>query len=89
MCYVASLMSFSLNDSFQVGPARLRTSHHRPQLHQHPYPLHSPQPPNTRWLTPAERRLAQVRLAEDAAEADEDRAEDTCVTALLHISACC
>ncbi|KDQ55121.1 hypothetical protein JAAARDRAFT_71439 [Jaapia argillacea MUCL 33604] len=29
-------------------------------------------PHNTRWLSPAERRLAQVRLAEDAGEADED-----------------
>ncbi|KDQ55118.1 hypothetical protein JAAARDRAFT_60080 [Jaapia argillacea MUCL 33604] len=29
-------------------------------------------PHNTRWLTPAERRLAQARLAEDAGEADED-----------------
>ncbi|OJA12880.1 hypothetical protein AZE42_02909 [Rhizopogon vesiculosus] len=32
-------------------------------------------PNNTRWLTPAERRLAQVRLAEDAGEADQDSAE--------------
>ncbi|RPD58871.1 MFS general substrate transporter [Lentinus tigrinus ALCF2SS1-7] len=29
-------------------------------------------PNNTRWLSPAQRRLAQVRLAEDAGEADED-----------------
>ncbi|KAI0766995.1 MFS general substrate transporter [Fomes fomentarius] len=29
-------------------------------------------PHNTRWLSPAQRRLAQVRLAEDAGEADED-----------------
>ncbi|KAG9312027.1 major facilitator superfamily domain-containing protein [Chiua virens] len=29
-------------------------------------------PHNTRWLTPAERHLAQVRLAEDAGEADKD-----------------
>jgi len=35
------------------------------------------QPNNTRWLTPAERRLAQVRLAEDAGEADQDSAEDS------------
>ncbi|KAG2153348.1 major facilitator superfamily domain-containing protein [Suillus clintonianus] len=32
-------------------------------------------PNNTRWLTPAERRLAQARLAEDAGEADQDSAE--------------
>ncbi|KAH8115372.1 MFS transporter [Phellopilus nigrolimitatus] len=32
---------------------------------------------NTRWLTHTERHLAQVRLAEDAGEADEDRAEDS------------
>ncbi|PCH35555.1 MFS general substrate transporter [Wolfiporia cocos MD-104 SS10] len=29
-------------------------------------------PHNTRWLTLAQRRLAQIRLAEDAGEADED-----------------
>ncbi|KAI0057886.1 MFS general substrate transporter [Artomyces pyxidatus] len=34
-------------------------------------------PSNTRWLTPAERRLAQVRLSEDAGEADEDTARDS------------
>ncbi|THH09970.1 hypothetical protein EW146_g8523 [Bondarzewia mesenterica] len=34
-------------------------------------------PHNTRWLSPAERRLAQVRLAEDAGEADEDTAHDS------------
>lgn len=39
----------------------------------------NPQPNNTRWLTPAERRLAQARLAEDASEADQDRAEDSLV----------
>jgi hypothetical protein len=33
------------------------------------------QPNNTRWLTPGERRLAQVRLAEDVGEADQDSAE--------------
>ncbi|EGO00927.1 hypothetical protein SERLA73DRAFT_167140 [Serpula lacrymans var. lacrymans S7.3] len=32
-------------------------------------------PTNTRWLSPAERRLAQVRLAEDAGEADTDSAD--------------
>ncbi|THH01317.1 hypothetical protein EW026_g1334 [Hermanssonia centrifuga] len=36
-------------------------------------------PHNTRWLTPAQRRLAQVRLAEDAGEADEDAAGDSFV----------
>lgn len=35
------------------------------------------QPHNTKWLSPAERRLAQVRLAEDAGEADEDSKEDS------------
>jgi len=34
-------------------------------------------PHNTRWLSPDERRLAQIRLAEDAAEADEDTSGDT------------
>ncbi|KAI5120278.1 hypothetical protein M0805_005335 [Coniferiporia weirii] len=34
-------------------------------------------PVNTRWLSSAERHLAQVRLAEDAGEADEDLAEDS------------
>ena len=37
------------------------------------------QPHNTRWLSPAQRRLAQVRLAEDAGEADEDVASDSYV----------
>ncbi|KAH7904472.1 major facilitator superfamily domain-containing protein [Hygrophoropsis aurantiaca] len=32
-------------------------------------------PNNTRWLNAAERHLAQVRLAEDAGEADKDSAE--------------
>ncbi|KAH8115362.1 major facilitator superfamily domain-containing protein [Phellopilus nigrolimitatus] len=45
-------------------------------LFQHP-PFDINQPSNTRWLTPTERHLAQVRLAEDAGEADEDRAEDS------------
>lgn len=35
------------------------------------------QPNNTRWLSPSERRLAQIRLAEDAGEADEDSVEDS------------
>ncbi|KAL5512623.1 hypothetical protein ACEPAG_3276 [Sanghuangporus baumii] len=34
-------------------------------------------PTNTRWLSHAERYLAQVRLAEDAGEADEDLTEDS------------
>jgi len=34
-------------------------------------------PNNTRWMTPAERRLAQTRLAEDAGEADTDGATDS------------
>ncbi|KAH8115418.1 MFS general substrate transporter [Phellopilus nigrolimitatus] len=34
-------------------------------------------PNNTRWLSHAERRLAQVRLSEDAGEADQDRAGDS------------
>ena len=37
------------------------------------------QPHNTRWLSPAQRRLAQVRLAEDAGEADEDTSTDSYV----------
>ena len=37
-------------------------------------------PHNTRWLSPQERRLAQVLLAEDAGEADEDTGTDTYVT---------
>ncbi|KAI0821331.1 MFS general substrate transporter [Irpex lacteus] len=39
-------------------------------------------PHNTRWLSPAQRRLAQVRLAEDAGEADEDSREDSAITGL-------
>ncbi|KAJ7143617.1 major facilitator superfamily domain-containing protein [Mycena crocata] len=34
-------------------------------------------PNNTRWIVGAQRRLAQARLAEDAAEADQDNAHDT------------
>ncbi|KAG8221319.1 major facilitator superfamily domain-containing protein [Butyriboletus roseoflavus] len=34
-------------------------------------------PHNTKWLSPAERHLAQVRLAEDAAEADQDSQQDS------------
>ena len=43
------------------------------------YLLVSHQPHNTRWLTKPERRLAQVRLAEDAGEADEDVETDSYV----------
>ncbi|KZT23600.1 MFS general substrate transporter [Neolentinus lepideus HHB14362 ss-1] len=34
-------------------------------------------PHNTRWINKAQRRLAQVRLAEDAGEADEDTAGES------------
>ncbi|ETW74943.1 major facilitator superfamily [Heterobasidion irregulare TC 32-1] len=34
-------------------------------------------PNNTRWLSSAERRLAQVRLSEDVGEADQDTAVDS------------
>ena len=37
------------------------------------------QPHNTWWFTPAEQRLARVRLAEDTGEADEDGVNDTYV----------
>ncbi|KAJ3484026.1 hypothetical protein NLI96_g5905 [Meripilus lineatus] len=40
-------------------------------------------PHNTRWLSPAQRRLAQVRLAEDAGEADEDSSEESAFTGLI------
>ncbi|KAL7277855.1 MFS general substrate transporter [Trametes coccinea BRFM310] len=40
-------------------------------------------PHNTRWLTPAQRRLAQVRLAEDAGEADEDVSTDSAMKGLI------
>ncbi|PIL33374.1 MFS general substrate transporter [Ganoderma sinense ZZ0214-1] len=40
-------------------------------------------PHNTRWLSPAQRRLAQVRLAEDAGEADEDVATESAFTGLI------
>jgi len=39
-------------------------------------------PHNTRWLTADERRLAQIRLAEDAAEADQDKIGDTAMEGL-------
>jgi len=34
-------------------------------------------PHNAWWLSPAEQRLARVRLAEDTGEADEDGVNDT------------
>ncbi|KAI0767021.1 MFS general substrate transporter [Fomes fomentarius] len=40
-------------------------------------------PHNTRWLKPAQRRLAQVRLAEDAGEADEDVSTDSMLAGLI------
>ncbi|KAI0753056.1 MFS general substrate transporter [Daedaleopsis nitida] len=40
-------------------------------------------PHNTRWFTPAQRRLAQVRLAEDAGEADEDAASESVYKGLV------
>ncbi|KAH9856028.1 MFS general substrate transporter [Lenzites betulinus] len=40
-------------------------------------------PHNTRWLSPAQRRLAQVRLAEDAGEADEDVSTDSALSGLI------
>ncbi|KAL5521337.1 hypothetical protein ACEPAG_9261 [Sanghuangporus baumii] len=39
-------------------------------------------PPNTRWMKPAERHLAQVRLAEDTGEADQDREGESMWTGL-------
>ena len=42
------------------------------------------QPHNTRWMSPAERRLVQVRLAEDVGEADKDSANVTCVPDRFH-----
>ncbi|EJF57577.1 MFS general substrate transporter [Dichomitus squalens LYAD-421 SS1] len=40
-------------------------------------------PHNTRWLNPAQRRLAQVRLAEDAGEADEDGSTESAFAGLI------
>ncbi|KAF8439017.1 major facilitator superfamily domain-containing protein, partial [Boletus edulis BED1] len=34
-------------------------------------------PHNTRWMSPAERRLVQTRMAEDVGEADQDSSETT------------
>lgn len=42
------------------------------------------QPRNTRWISVAERRLAQARLAEDTGEADKDNVEDTYACFLLY-----
>ncbi|KAI0782638.1 MFS general substrate transporter [Abortiporus biennis] len=39
-------------------------------------------PHNTKWLSPAQQRLAQVRLAEDAGEADEDVKNESVLTGL-------
>ncbi|KAL5512622.1 hypothetical protein ACEPAG_3275 [Sanghuangporus baumii] len=39
-------------------------------------------PNNTRWMAPAERQLAQARLAEDTGEADEDLAQDSMLRGL-------
>ncbi|KAJ7052013.1 MFS general substrate transporter [Mycena amicta] len=39
-------------------------------------------PRNTSWMTPAERRLAQTRMAEDAGEADKDTLQDSSLSAL-------
>ncbi|KAG8743553.1 hypothetical protein FRC10_011793 [Ceratobasidium sp. 414] len=41
------------------------------------------QPHNTRWIRGTQRRLAQARLAEDAAEADEDGAGDSAFAGLI------
>ncbi|TCD66551.1 hypothetical protein EIP91_001272 [Steccherinum ochraceum] len=40
-------------------------------------------PNNTRWISPAQRRLAMVRLSEDAGEADEDTSEDSAMSGLI------
>ncbi|KAF7798528.1 hypothetical protein EIP86_009749 [Pleurotus ostreatoroseus] len=40
------------------------------------------QPHNTHWLSPAQRRLAQVRLTEDIGEADEDAADESSLDGL-------
>ncbi|TFK84425.1 MFS general substrate transporter [Polyporus arcularius HHB13444] len=61
------------------------------QLRFHGYVLTPPSPSfllpdhphNTRWLSPAQRRLAQVRLAEDGGEADEDGDTDSVLKSLL------
>ncbi|CAE6496040.1 unnamed protein product [Rhizoctonia solani] len=40
-------------------------------------------PHNTRWIVGTQRRLAQARLSEDAAEADEDGANDSAFSGLM------
>ncbi|ELU35836.1 hypothetical protein AG1IA_10134 [Rhizoctonia solani AG-1 IA] len=40
-------------------------------------------PHNTRWIKGSQRRLAQARLSEDAAEADEDGANDSAFAGLI------
>lgn len=65
---------------FQLGLTRLRKLSH---FSNHVLILTFAKPHNTRWLSPAQRRLAQVRLAEDAGEADEDSANESCVTSAL------
>ncbi|QRV93560.1 major facilitator superfamily transporter [Ceratobasidium sp. AG-Ba] len=40
-------------------------------------------PHNTRWIRGTQRRLAQARLSEDAAEADEDGANDSAFSGLM------
>ncbi|KJA20090.1 hypothetical protein HYPSUDRAFT_838942 [Hypholoma sublateritium FD-334 SS-4] len=40
-------------------------------------------PHNTRWLSPFDLRLAQVRLSEDAGEADKDNREDSQLQGLI------
>ncbi|KJA20089.1 hypothetical protein HYPSUDRAFT_204133 [Hypholoma sublateritium FD-334 SS-4] len=40
-------------------------------------------PHNTRWMSPFELRLAQVRLSEDAGEADKDNREDSQLQGLI------
>ncbi|KAK7688346.1 hypothetical protein QCA50_008718 [Cerrena zonata] len=38
---------------------------------------------NTRWLSPSQRRLAQIRLAEDAGEIDEDSKRESALSGLI------
>ncbi|KAG6827459.1 hypothetical protein H0H92_011698 [Tricholoma furcatifolium] len=59
----------------QVVPARLRLSQLNEMFMR--LTIHSAQPNNTRWLSPSEQRLAQIRMTEDAGEADEDNLEDS------------
>ncbi|KAN0084455.1 Major facilitator superfamily domain containing protein [Tylopilus felleus] len=50
-----------------LAPRRRHHDIHRIPVHPH----------NTRWLSPAERRLLQVRMAEDVGEADQNSSEAT------------